>query len=50
MKYHYHSYLQTDDSEINLTACSSNDTGIDAWKPRYMLRKAAKERVSRSHA
>ena len=29
-KYHYYSYLQTDDNEINLTACSDNDTGMNA--------------------
>ena len=33
-KYHYYSYLQTDDNEINLTACSNNKTGIDAWNSR----------------
>ena len=49
-KYHYYSYLQTEDKEINLTACSDNDTGIDAWNSRYALRKAAKGRVSRLHA
>ena len=49
-KYHYYSYLQTDDNEINLTACSDNDTGIDKWNSRYSLRKTAKRRVSRLHA
>ena len=29
MKYHFYSYVQTDDNKINLTACSDNDTGID---------------------
>ena len=42
-KYHYYSYLQTDDNEITRTACSDNDTGIDAWNSRYALRKAAKD-------
>ena len=45
-KYNCYSYLQTDDNEIHLTACSDNDTGIDAWNPRYALRKAAKGRCS----
>ena len=49
-KYHYYSYLQTDEDEIKLTACSDNDSGIDAWNSRYALRKAAKRRVSRLHA
>ena len=42
-KYHYCSYLQTDDNEINLTAYSENDIGIDAWNSTYGLRKAAKD-------
>ena len=49
-KYHYYSYLQTDDKEINLTACSDSDTGINAWNSRYALRKAAEESVRRLHA
>ena len=49
-KYHYHSYLQTDDNKMSLTACSDNDTGIEAWNSRYALRKAAKARISRPRA
>ena len=49
-KYHYYSYLQTDDNEINLTACSDNDTATDAWNSRYALGKAAKGRVRRLRA
>ena len=49
-KYHYYSYLQTDDNEINLTACSDNDTGIDTWNSRDALRKAAEGRVRCLHA
>ena len=49
-RYPYFSYLHTGDNEINLTACSDNDTGIDAWNSRYALRKAAKRRVSCLHA
>ena len=49
-KSHYYSQLQTDDKEINLTACSDNDTGINAWNSRYSLRKAAQGRVRRLNA
>ena len=49
-KHHYYSYVQTDDNEINLTACSNNETGIDAWNSRYALQKAANGLVSRLHA
>ena len=49
-KYHYYSYLQTADNEINLTACSNNDTWIHAWNSRYALCEGAKGRVSRLHA
>ena len=49
-KYHSYSYLQTDDNEINLTACSDNVTGIEAWNSRYALHKAAEGRIRCLHA
>ena len=40
-KYLCYSYLRTDNKEINLTAYSDNDIGINVWNSGYALRKAA---------